>query len=72
MKEFAEYSLHEIVCRATITNQALVNREGTFTLLSASHFTRVFIPITAISSPFYMSMGITYKSETDNFLSILT
>jgi len=42
-------------CRATITNQALVDREGTFILLSASHSTRISIT-TAISSPFYMLM----------------
>jgi len=37
-------------------NQALVDREGTFILLSASHSTRVSTPTVTISSSFYMSM----------------
>jgi len=35
-----------LLCRATITNQALIDRERTFILLSASHSTRVSTPIT--------------------------
>jgi len=43
-----------VLCRATITNQILVNREGTILLLSASHSTRVSTPTTTISNPFYV------------------
>jgi len=42
-----------------VQNQALVDREGTYILLSASHSTRVSTTTTVISSPFYMSMDET-------------
>jgi len=48
--------IHEwLLCKATLTNQALVNREGTiYYYLPLTP--RVSTPTTAISSPFYMSM----------------
>jgi len=45
-----------MLCRATITNQALVDRKER---LSASRSTRVSTPNTVISGPFYMSMVLT-------------
>jgi hypothetical protein len=38
------------------TNQVLVDREGTFGLMFASHSDCLSTPTTAISSPFCMSM----------------
>jgi len=49
--EFYKLTNQKMLCRATITNQVLIDREGTFILLSASHSTRVSIPTTAISGP---------------------
>jgi len=51
--QFAYCLLPTLLCRAAIINRALVDREGMFILLSASHSTRVSTPTTAISGPIW-------------------